>query len=581
MAERIRQGIVWVGIPLVLAATTLPYSDGLTDYMIAKTAAIYAGGGLMLCLLLAVWILDRRFVWAPFPVHLPMVAFGCVSFLCMILAQNKALSLEILAAQVSLLIFCLVVANSVRGVGEIAGILWIVSLVGHAVAFLGLLQYFGIHLIPLPAAYGDHPVSTLGNPNFVAHYLCMVLPVVAVLLLHSRSTWAKVWLSSTILFASFHLLITRSRAGWAVAALTLLFILIATRRDIRILPILARGALVMALLAPGLWLGSREITLSSGDRLSQRFEYIARDAWQRAQSAFDRGDFSIAMRRIIWADSVDLIRSRPLLGTGPGNFELHLPSHRSVARHREWSELMGDRQHIAYRAHNEYLEQAAETGIVGLIMSIQSGDNPRIVEHKLSVYIQPKYRPSGEKPMPKVSPISAEDQTHPREEIVKFTAEKQDLFLRLVREQAHAAEAEQKAKMEEAATKVERGEMSLVALLAQLSGRMRSELLHMIKHPSPPPITQAPSQGFSFEDIVKLKDREIQILLREVDQKDLVVALSGATDELREKVFGNMSRRVRTFIQEEMSYEHFQPEDVLEMQARIVAQVFQLKDIFE
>ena len=215
------------------------------------------------------------------------------------------------------------------------------------------------------------------------------------------------------------------------------------------------------------------------------------------------------------------------------------------------------------------------------IMSIQSGDNPRIVEHKLSVFIQPKYRPSGEKPMPKVSPISAENQTHPREEIVKFTAEKQDLFLRLVREQAHAAEAEQKAKMEEAATKVERGEMSLVALLAQLSGRMRSELLHMIKHPSPPPITQAPSQGFSFEDIVKLKDREIQMLLREVDQKDLVVALSGATDELREKVFGNMSRRVQTFIQEEMSYEHFQPEDVLEMQARIVAQVFQLKDIFE
>ena len=366
MAERIRFGIVWVGIPLVLAATTLPYSDGLSDYMIAKTAAIYAGGGLLVCLLLVGWILDRRVVWTTFPAHLPMLAFGCVSLLCMLLAQNGALSLEILAAQVSLLVFCLVVANSVRGVGEIAGILWIVSLVGHAVAFLGLLQYFGIHLIPLPAAYGDHPVSTLGNPNFVAHYLCMVLPVVAVLLLHSRSTWAKVWLSSTILFASFHLLITRSRAGWVVAALTLLFILIATRRDIRILPILARGALVMALLAPGLWLGSREITLSSGDRLSQRFEYIARDAWQRAQSAFDRGDFSIAMRRIIWADSVDLIRSRPLLGTGPGNFELHLPSHRSVARHREWSELMGDRQHIAYRAHNEYLEQAAETGIVGL-----------------------------------------------------------------------------------------------------------------------------------------------------------------------------------------------------------------------
>ena len=210
------------------------------------------------------------------------------------------------------------------------------------------------------------------------------------------------------------------------------------------------------------------------------------------------------------------------------------------------------------------------------IMSIQSGDNPRIVEHKLSVFIQPKHRPSGEKPRPTPPPPPVED--HTREELEKFTAEKQDLVLRLVREavQAHATEAEQKAKVEEAAVKVERGEMSLVALLALFSGDVRNEILHKIRHPSPPLVAQAPSQDFSFEDIAQLTDREIQMLLREVDQKDLVMALKGASDTLKEKVFGSMSRRVRTFIQEEMSYEHFQAEDVLEMQARIVAQVFQL-----
>jgi putative inorganic carbon (HCO3(-)) transporter len=366
MAERIRQGIVWAGIPVALVTTTLTYSDGLTDYMIPKTAAIYANGSLMLGLLLLRWIADRRIVWSPFRVHVPMVVFGCVSLVSLLLAQNRALSFEILAAQASLLVFCLVVANSVRGVGEIAGILWFVSLLGHAVAFVGLLQYFGIHLIPIPAAYGDHPISTLGNPNFVAHYLCMVIPAVTALLLHHRSIWARLWLSSTFLITSFHLLITRSRAGWAVAALTLLFMLLATRREIRILPLLVKIALIVALVAPGLWLASGEVTLSSGERLSQRFEHIGADAWQRAQSAFDLGDFSIEMRRIIWADSVELIRSRPLLGTGPGNFELHLPNYRSVARHRDWSELMGDRLHIAYRAHNEYLEQAAEIGLVGL-----------------------------------------------------------------------------------------------------------------------------------------------------------------------------------------------------------------------
>ena len=46
---------------------------------------------------------------------------------------------------------------------------------------------------------------------------------------------------------------------------------------------------------------------------------------------------------------------------------------------------------------------------------------------------------------------------------------------------------------------------------------------------------------FTFADISKLTDRELQILLREVDQKDLVIALKAADDELRDKILGNMS----------------------------------------
>jgi flagellar motor switch protein FliG len=60
---------------------------------------------------------------------------------------------------------------------------------------------------------------------------------------------------------------------------------------------------------------------------------------------------------------------------------------------------------------------------------------------------------------------------------------------------------------------------------------------------------------FVFEDIAKLTDRELQSLLREVDQKDLIVALKSASEELKEKVLGNMSERVRTFITEEMEFQ--------------------------
>jgi flagellar motor switch protein FliG len=39
---------------------------------------------------------------------------------------------------------------------------------------------------------------------------------------------------------------------------------------------------------------------------------------------------------------------------------------------------------------------------------------------------------------------------------------------------------------------------------------------------------------FVFDDIAKLTDREIQTLMRDVDQKDLVVALKSASEELKD-----------------------------------------------
>jgi len=82
-----------------------------------------------------------------------------------------------------------------------------------------------------------------------------------------------------------------------------------------------------------------------------------------------------------------------------------------------------------------------------------------------------------------------------------------------------------------------------------------------------------------FDDIRKLTDREIQVLLREVDQKDLVVALKGASDELKDKFLNNMSEKVRNFITEEMGFMGpMRLSEVEEVQLRIVKQVRHLEE---
>tara|TARA_B110000196_G_C20838435_1_gene517116 strand:+ start:32 stop:268 length:237 start_codon:yes stop_codon:yes gene_type:complete len=57
---------------------------------------------------------------------------------------------------------------------------------------------------------------------------------------------------------------------------------------------------------------------------------------------------------------------------------------------------------------------------------------------------------------------------------------------------------------------------------------------------------------FVFDDIKKMTNREVQALMKEVEQKDLIIALKAASGKLKEKILRNMSEKVRTFITEEM-----------------------------
>lgn len=59
---------------------------------------------------------------------------------------------------------------------------------------------------------------------------------------------------------------------------------------------------------------------------------------------------------------------------------------------------------------------------------------------------------------------------------------------------------------------------------------------------------------YLFEDIRTLSDRSIQKILAEIDSRSLVVALKGADQDLQDKIMGNMSKRARATLLEEMEF---------------------------
>ena len=76
---------------------------------------------------------------------------------------------------------------------------------------------------------------------------------------------------------------------------------------------------------------------------------------------------------------------------------------------------------------------------------------------------------------------------------------------------------------------------------------------------------------FVFDDLIILDDRSIQRFLRELDAKDLSLALKGANDEVQFKIYRNMSERASSMLREDMeSMGPVRLKDVEETQQKIV-----------
>jgi flagellar motor switch protein FliG len=83
---------------------------------------------------------------------------------------------------------------------------------------------------------------------------------------------------------------------------------------------------------------------------------------------------------------------------------------------------------------------------------------------------------------------------------------------------------------------------------------------------------------FVFEDITGLDDMSIQRFLREVDNRDLVFALKGANQEVRDVIFRNMSNRAADTVKTDLEYTHnVRLKDVEEAQQRIVGVIRRLE----
>lgn len=98
------------------------------------------------------------------------------------------------------------------------------------------------------------------------------------------------------------------------------------------------------------------------------------------------------------------------------------------------------------------------------------------------------------------------------------------------------------------------GVSALVEVLSRVDRATEKAILESLADRDPELAEQIKNLMFVFEDIVHLDDRSVQQVLREVDTKELSLALKGVSDEVAQKVFRNMSKRAASMLQEEMEF---------------------------
>lgn len=112
---------------------------------------------------------------------------------------------------------------------------------------------------------------------------------------------------------------------------------------------------------------------------------------------------------------------------------------------------------------------------------------------------------------------------------------------------------------------------ALVEIINNVDRGTEKAILENLEIQNPDLAEEIKKRMFVFEDLNVLDDRGMQRVLKEVDSKDLALALKGASDDVRAKFLKNMSKRAAQMLQDEMVFMGpVRIKDVEEAQQKIV-----------
>lgn len=327
---------------LIYAFFTLPFLIFLID----KTQNPFSVQEVLIVLIATLigfsWFTKKEFKIKKF--ILPekfLFAFWLITFLSWLMAFYKFPDWKIAVFFEGYRALILVIFNAIfvyflRKITKIN--LWpIIFTIAFLVSVYGILQFFGVELIwPIRLnPFGNRCISTFGNPNFLASFLVLLIPIG----FYFSQQKQKLYLISTITMI-FALGCTMTRSAWLGLLMVSLFFI---KKYFKLFCVFFVLFSIFIFATP-----------------------LKNDLHKKLQETFTLAptNQTIHQRILIWKASCDMFKNNPIIGVGWGFFESNFPFYQ--AKYLQTKPYDRYRTH-ANNCHNEILEILTQTGILGFI----------------------------------------------------------------------------------------------------------------------------------------------------------------------------------------------------------------------
>lgn len=284
------------------------------------------------------------------------IAFGIWSVLSLFSAINPSAGYYETARHfLNLILLFGVFVTAQKEEGQILKLCKAVLLMSIAQSLAGILQYYDLAFTDLPGANAK-PFGLMGNRNLFGSAQALVIPFIIFVLYKAGKLW-KYLAVAAITGVVVSIVISQTRSAWLAATsiiiVSFLLVIIFSPPNRRkwIAGLLITTISIIALVTLLLTL-DKENTLTQS--VKQRAASLTRSDG-KSESAENVNE-----RIKIWKKTIEVIKDKPVLGTGVGNWNLTIPAYGTEGLIWAYGAFVPD------RPHNVYLQVLSETGIPGM-----------------------------------------------------------------------------------------------------------------------------------------------------------------------------------------------------------------------